>query len=405
MLIHRQQIQALTIRRIKMAWYDEDYKIRNVVRDMTRPVGMRTDYEPGLDGFLRRDLSRTVGQERGLQPPRAEGVAVGGEQARLEQFENATANLPQAPTQAINLGGSTPTSNTGTPSMDIPMEWTMRFDEAIAGLTTPSPELTTIRNQAQGYGLPMGKAGRQGQILASRALAEIEMNRKTSLTHLANTMATMMMKPAEFQKDIWGKQLEYGLGQRKLGIMERGQAVEEALLPEKMAAIREKAPDTVTGLGPGGEKILYGWDPEKRSWKEMTKGALPVEVGPGHSVVDPSTGKALYEGKGSKVSDTMTTQSYKVYSDRLKAIENKYGLSAMGVSREKKSEMDEARASEERQAFREFQTNLRRFGHGEFAQSNRPSLDQLKAAAKAQGSRMSDDELGEYYNERYGAVR
>ncbi|RPI53397.1 MAG: hypothetical protein EHM49_04385, partial [Deltaproteobacteria bacterium] len=181
-----------------MAWYDEEYQVNKVVKNMTAPVGMRTDYFPGQGGSLERDLSRTVGQERALQPPRAEGVAVGGEQARLEQFENATSNLPQVPTQAINLGGRTPTIGEA-PAPDISTEWKMRFDEAIAGLTAPSQELTTLRNQAQGYGLPMGKAGRQGQMLASKALSEIEMNRKTALTHLANTMANLMMKPAEFQ--------------------------------------------------------------------------------------------------------------------------------------------------------------------------------------------------------------
>jgi hypothetical protein len=384
-----------------MAWYDEDYQVKKVVKDMAGPpVGVRTDYFPGQGGYLTRDLSTTVGQERSLQPPRSEGVAVGGELARLEQFENTTVNLPQVPGQAINLGGSTPpVGANGPPSMDIPTEWKMRFDEAIAGLTAPSQELTTLRNQAQGYGLPMGKAGRQGQLLASKALSEIEMNRKTALTHLANTMATTMMKPAEFQKDIWGKQLEHGLGQRKLGIMERGQTLEEALLPEKMAAIREKAPDTATGYGPGGERILYGWNPGKKDWNVLTKGALPVEVGT--ALVDPTSGKALYEGKGSKVSDQMTTLAYKEYSKRLKAIEDKYGLSAMGLGAGKKEEMDKTRVAEERQAFEEFQNNLKQFGHGEFAQ-NRPSFPQLKAAAKAQGSKMSDEDLLAYYQEKYG---
>jgi len=391
-----------------MAWYDEEYPVGKVVKNMTLPVGMRTDYFPGQGGFLEKDLSRTVGQERGLQPPRAEGVAVGGEQARLEELENATANIPQTPTQAINIGGSAPSTGTGnveTPNMGIPAEWKMRFDEAIAGLTAPSPELSTLRNQAQGYGLPMGRAGRQGQMLASRALSEIETNRKTALTHLANTMANLMMKPAEFQKDVWGKQLEYGLGQQKLGIAERGQALEEALLPEKMAAIRERAPGIATGLGPGGEKVLYGWDPEKGGWNEMTRGASPIEVGPGYSVVNPTTGRAIYEGKGSKVGDSLATQAYKVYSNKLKAIENTYGLSTMGATGEKKVEKDEARAQEERQALQEFQISLQRFGHGELARPNGPSLEQFKAAGRARGSQMTDDDLEEYYNKHYGAVR
>jgi len=218
-------------------------------------------------------------------------------------------------------------------------------------------------------------------------------------------MANLMMKPAEFQKDVWGKQLEYGLGQQKLGIAERGQALEEALLPEKMAAIRERAPGIATGLGPGGEKVLYGWDPEKGGWNEMTRGASPIEVGPGYSVVNPTTGRAIYEGKGSKVGDSLATQAYKVYSNKLKAIENTYGLSTMGATGEKKVEKDEARAQEERQALQEFQISLQRFGHGELARPNGPSLEQFKAAGRARGSQMTDDDLEEYYNKHYGAVR
>lgn len=383
-----------------MAWYDEDYEVKKIVKNMTPPVGVRTDYVPGQDGFLRQSY-RAPGTEYSLQPPRPEGVAVGGEQNRLEELENVNLNpsagIPPMPTQAVNVGGP----NATAPTMNIPDEWKLKFDEAIAGLTAPSPELTILRNQAQGFGLPMGKLGRVGQVAASKALSEIEMNRKTAMTHLANTMATLMIKPSEFAKDIWGKQLEHGLGQRKLGIMERGQALEEALLPEKMAAIREKAPDTATGLGPGGEKILYGWNPDKRTWDVMTRGALPVDVAPGYSVINPATKEVLFEGKGSKVSDQMTTLAYKEYAKKLKGIEDKYGLSAMGVSAGKKEELDKARAVEERQAFEDFQNNLRQFGHGEFAQ-NRPSFSQLKAAAKAQGSKMSDEDLLEYYQEKYG---
>jgi hypothetical protein len=287
--------------------------------------------------------------------------------------------------------------------MEIPNEWKLRFDEAIAGLTAPSPELTTLRNQAQGYGLPMGKLGRQGQIMASKALSEIEMNRKTAVSHLARTMTDLMLKPQEYAKDIWGKQLEHGLGEKKLGIMERGAALEEQLLPERIAALKDKAPHTATGVGPGGEKVLYGWDPETKRWNEMTRGALPVEVGAGEALVDPTRPeKAIYENKSSKVSDTMTTQAQKEYAKRKKAIEDKYGMSAMGVSDQKRAEMEDARAAEEGQAWDEYQENLRQYGHPEFAASNRPSFAKLKTAAKAQGSKMSDTDLWKYYQDKYG---
>jgi hypothetical protein len=345
-----------------MAWYDEEYDVGRETRKMIPPVGVRTAFRPGAEGMLEKDLGAPQREREAL--PVKSTLTPGVPEAGNFSWENVGGKdyyIPGGGVSSAIAGVEAPSPpGVGT---NIPSEWKMRFDEAIAGLTTPSPELTTLRNQAQGYSLPMGKAGRQTQIEAVKALSQVEGHRKTALNQLADTMANLMMKPQEFAKDIWGKQLEYNLGQRKTGIAERGVALEEALLPERIAALREKAPETTTGYGPGGERILYGWNPQKRTWDVMTQGALPVEVAQGSSLVNPATGELIHEGKGSKFQDQLGQLAYKGYLDELKGIEKQYeGL------------VDEKSLTEkaflQQRAYQNMINSMRETGHENVFQSN-----------------------------------
>jgi len=388
-----------------MAWYEDEYKIKNIVRDMSPPVGMRTDYYPGQGGSLGKDLSTTVGQERSLRPPSAVNVAPGEEQSRLNTLEynypTGYGTTSSMTTSALPVSEATPPDvNRMTGVAD---EWKMKFDDTIRALTEPNENSGMLRNMAQGYGLPMGAMGRKGQVLAAQALKDIEINRKTALSHLANTMANLMMKPGEMQKDIWGKQLEYDLGRRRTGVAEQALAWEKEKFPIEMG---QKAPTTAVGVDEEGNKQLFSWNKEGGKWDVLSKGkALPIDLKEDERLVDPYTGKVLTEAKGGgKTGGKLSELAFREYMQELKRIEDKYGLSELG-SPKKTAEMKAQRATEEQNAYKTMTQRLSQFGHPQFAGGavgKLPNREDFHRKVQAMYPDATPDQIDYEYMRAYG---
>lgn len=343
-------------------WEDQDYDISRIVKRMFSPsTGSGERYVPGKEN-----------PETTQKPSAAVDLnAPGGAQARLEWLESVYPSRPGRqdalstyPSSAIPALSSTPQER---PRYGIPSEMQSYFDEAIKTVTGKSPEIELLKNRAQGYGLGMvfGKDAAKLQSEASRSLADIENTRRNAIAHLSNTMAALMMEPSRFTRDIYGKELEYDLTGRKEALRgaleERKLGIEEA----REARLGREAPATALGLGERGEKKLFGWDPETKSWTVISKGALPVEVGEGNRLIDPLSGKVLGEGgKKSRLRETLATTAFKSYADQMKAIEEKYSL--IGIEDEKKIEAKKkAKAEAENAAWERLAAQMEKLGYGD----------------------------------------
>lgn len=360
-----------------MAWYDDEYKIKNIVRDITTPK-LITEYAPGKEGFLQPTFS-TVGQERSRKPPTALSIAPGEEQSRLEQLEyyhpeGYGTTAPTSPMSALPIGATTAPDLTQTTG--VADEWKTKFDETVRTLGEPSRELEMLRNMAQGFGLPMGRAGREARTAAVQALKDIETNRRTALTSLAQTMTQLIMKPAEMQKDIWGKQLEHGLGSRRAALEEQRLAWEKERFP--MMEAGKKAPATAV---------------------DTAVSTAPWRVREGETLIDPTTGKVIYEGKhGSKLPDKLSELAYRDYTRELKEIDEDILL---------KPEQQEERRQK---AYEKMQKQFERFGRSEFAggavgEGEVPSREAFRQKVKAMYPNATPEQIDYEYEKAYGGKR
>jgi hypothetical protein len=397
----------------------DDYEIERLTRKIVPPVGMRTIYQPGAEGFLEKDLTATPNAPRKTAVPESD-------QARLEDLErmNPTpiTGMPTygggmstmtfgnreytMPTGAMNeaIAGVPPNTEIGSPKYTIPDEWTQRFDQAIRGITETSPEIETLRRQARGFDLPPGQSYGRQRYAAQRALVDIETNRRNAIASLAHNLTNLMVEPSKFARDIYGKQLEYGLGRERLGLenerlrlLGRRAAIEELELPWKMETEARKPTETVTGIGEGGERILYNWNPETKQYGVMTRGALPIETTREGKIVDPATGKILYQGEGGKFNEELGKLAYKSFLDEIKQISGEI-------------KPDEEKTSAMLNARKRLSETLTQLGLKDVLPSQAiptgsskvPNLDEFRRVVKQKYPQASDEDILFEYQRAYG---
>jgi len=240
-------------------------------------------------------------------------------------------------------------------------------------------------------------------------------------------MADFMLEPSKFAKDIWTKELEAGLGERRLGLEERKFALEEEKLPwliGQMGRRAEQAPATVTGVGERGEKILYQWNPEERKFQEISRGATPVSVGKEGKLVSPTTGEVLYqsaEGPGVGLKESFAKMTFKSYLDEMKQIAKEYERDEMGITDPKKREkMLTERGKKETKAREKLAEQMGEFGYKDFfgkgvAKEGRtavpgiagpsyvPSLEDFINRVAPLYPKATREQIEKEYQKRYGA--
>src|SRR4030042_329358 len=178
---------------------------------------------------------------------------------------------------------------------------------------------------SQGFGL-IGLSPRdaaQARIGATKALGDIEGMKRNAAANLAHTLSGLMMEPSKFNRDVFRTSVEQNLGQQNINISGRRTAVEEAKAPWEIKRLGMTAPETTVGMGPGGEKVTLGWNPKEKKWNTLTKGALPVGVHEGETLVDPMTGETIGKGgEKSRFKENLGQIAFKDYAAEMKAIEN-----------------------------------------------------------------------------------
>lgn len=297
-------------------WEDEERTrdVSNIVKTLIPPVGMRTSYYPGEGGFAERDLTQPAGPSGpaprtavdigNLGTPAPTGVSTSNAPSgRIDLAGSSYYMPPAAIAEAVNTGTGGGTSM-GAPKYGIPDEMMMRFDDAIKAITGPSDVTDLIKMQAQGFGLGMGGRRIPGggyepnpRLVASNALAQIEGVKRQAISHVANSLSSLMMDPNKFAREIYGTQMQYATEAEKNRLLGRGVAINEALMPFQARKMAGQAPETVSGTGPGGEKTLFGWDPDKQTWTTISKGAVPVGIPEGGTLVNPITGEVISKGE------------------------------------------------------------------------------------------------------------
>lgn len=282
---------------------------------------------------------------------------------------------PAAIAEAVNAGTGGGTS-TGAPKHGITDEMMARFDDAIKAITGPSETTDLIKMQAQGYGLGMGGRRIRGggyepnpRLVASAALANIEGAKKQAISHVANAISNLMMDPNKFAQEIYGTQMRSASEQERNRLLGRKTAVDEALLPYQIRETMMKAPQTVAGFGPGGEHILSGWDPDKQTWTTISKGAVPVGIPEGGTLVNPLTGEVISKGEEKKQTQGRLAQlSWKSYEDELKAIHDPMNLSFGITDKMKPDEVEkrkQAKAKAEMSAWNTLTIKMEKLGYGD----------------------------------------
>lgn len=377
-----------------MLWDKEEDDVKGIVGQMIQSR-QGTAYRPGPEGFLQKDLTQPAGG-----PPR-ESPAIdlstpAGPQRRLEQFG---ATQPQTGTGVLPVQGATepypPLSDTrigsggpAVPKYQIPDDMRAYFDQAISTITSPSDDTKYLKNMSQGFGLigMSPKEAAKARMGATQALAQIEGIKRNAATNLASTLSGLMTDPSKFNLDIFGKQLQYDLGRRGQDIASRRTAVDEMKAPWEIQKMRGQAPDTAKGRGPAGEDILFGWDPEKQTWGEMSRGGvLPVGVPEGGKLVHPTTGKVIAEGgEKRRFQENLGQVAFRGYENAMKAIDED---SLYKTKPELKEEAQKA-------AWKRLQDTMKRLGYGDM-------FDDEGVAKSAVPQRKSGETI-EQYLERIG---
>lgn len=371
-----------------MLWNDDtDYDISKIVKGMI-PVGAKTVYQPGQEGFLEQDLTQPAGttptpkatdlatpsnppitpMTRGALPIENEGgyqnFKVGGTEYRL-------------PASAITSAISDSTGGTqGPPKYQIPTDMMSYFDDVVKTLTGKSQDAEQLRSMSQGFGLiGLGpKESAQMRLGATKALENLEGIKRNAAANLAHTLSYLMTEPSKFNLGMYGKQLEYDLGRRGAGVAERKTAIEEMKAPGEIKKLGMTAPDTIAGIGPSGEKLTMSWNPEEGKWETISKGALPIGVHEGETLINPSTGETIGKGgEKTRFKENLGQIAFKTYADELKKIEDdlRYMISD-GTPEDKKESITKAKIEAQGQAWGRLQDTMKRLGYGDMFE-NKPS--------------------------------
>jgi len=356
---------------------ENKYDISNIVKQMVPPVGARALYQPGEEGFAERDLTQPAG---GTPPRQAINLSsTAGPQDRLTQLEStypggagALPVMDERPSASSVSPISTDTA--GAPKYQVPQDMMSYFDDVVKTLTGSSQNVDQLRNMSQGFGLiGLGpKEAAQARIGATKALADVEGMKRNAAANLAHTLSYLMTDPSKFNMGVWGKQLEYNLGNRGAGVSERKMAVEEAKAPWEIQRLGMTAPDTTVGIGPGGEKVTLGWNAKERKWDTLTKGALPVGVHEGETLVDPMTGETIGKGgEKSRFKENLGQIAFKSYADELKKIEDDLRFMVSdSASEPKKQSIMKAKGEAQAGAWARLQDTMKRLGYGEMFADN-----------------------------------
>lgn len=328
-------------------------------------------------------------------------------QQRLEQLE-ATSPTP-APTGILPLSGmgayetrkiggteyrgpasilypTPPTSRTQQP-YQLPDDIKGYFDETIRGIMQPTKNEERLRNQAQGFGIPMGVYGAENA--ARGTLAQIEKSRRDNLTQLASTLSHLMTEPGRFNIEAMRNEIARQRGETEARVAD----ISERRLISETEREGRKAPQTVGGYE-GLEHVTKTWNPETRQWETVSRGALPISVGKEHDIINPQTGGVIRRGsaEGGKFKESLGLVAYKSYYDQLEKIENDPFMT------------DEQKAIGRNRAGTNLIAQMKRLGHGDIfsTSANQPSIEGFIQAARQQGSKMSDEDLQKAFREKYG---
>lgn len=413
-------------------WEDEERTrdVSNIVKTLIPPVGMRTSYYPGEGGFAERDLTQPTGPG-GLVSNAAINInAPGGAQSRLAQLESSPTNIPTSGYGQLDLGGrsySMPPAaiagainagigggpSMGAPKYGIPDEMMTRFDDAIKAITGPSETTDLIKMQAQGFGLGMGGRRIPGggyepnpRLAASSALAHIEGLKRQAASHLAGTLSALMMDPNKFAQNIYATQTGLASETEKNRLLGRKVAIEETESPYKMRKMAGQAPETVSGMGPGGERVTLGWDPDKQTWTTLTKGAVPVGIHEGERLIDPTTGKVMAEGNTrTRFQENLGQIAFKSFYDELKDVHEKNPLPRPDTKPITAKQMLERRSRAESEVQDKFSKQMQQLGYGDMFKTGggaTGSWDQFKAVNAPKYPNATEDQLRYEYNRIYG---
>jgi hypothetical protein len=308
------------------------------------PIGYKTNYAPGEEGFQTR--------MQGAPAPITDVNAPGGAQARLEALESAypsgmpgpSMTGPGMTTETIGgreyrLPGSVFTSSragaalpfpssseaafpgiSGAPVYKIPPEYEAKFNDVLREVMEPGRDIEELRAAAQGMRGGPGESYKS-RPLALKLLAEAEGNRRRSIAGLADSLTKMMLAPSKFYEQQFEAMLGYGEKMAGHGVKEREIGLNAQIERERTRAIEEGPSKTVEGFTPEGMQQTLAWDRETQTYKPIpgSEGMRAMALGEGESVISPMTGKTIVSGgeKGSPKKENARS----AYNQYLKTVE------------------------------------------------------------------------------------
>src|SRR3990170_4996450 len=311
---------------MKMSLIDDTMDVEGQTRQLVDeyasppPPAMTEEYIPGADGMLTK---RPI-YDRGLTPIPREGVAPGGEQARLQELEDqypggvpgpaltgpmltserlggveynlpaggygeaisgAALRVPSIPEGAFpGIGGA--------PVYKLPPELQSQFDDILKQVIEPSETLKTLRLQAQGFGLPAGETSR-GRALAIKSLGTLEANRTNAIASLVGSITRLMIEPNKFYERQFERLLTHGERIGELGLKGRELGFKREALATRERALAEAPAKTIKTLGPEGTERTLQWDKASQSYIQISEGAKPRIMKEGEKLVSGTTGEIL----------------------------------------------------------------------------------------------------------------